>query len=109
MTGFFTGIVTSIKDILGIRSPSRVFAGIGKNMALGLGGGFGDEMDAVARQINGSIPTSIDLPANMAGRGGSGWSGGPNIYLDGRLLTTATGRRQSTRNQAFSRAVGVPV
>ena len=109
VTGFFTGIVTSIKDILGIRSPSRVFAGIGKNMALGLGGGFGDEMDAVARQINGSIPTSIDLPANMAGRGGSGWSGGPNIYLDGRLLTTATGRRQSTRNQAFSRAVGVPV
>jgi phage-related protein len=109
VTGFFNGLVTGIKNILGIKSPSRVFAGIGENMALGLGAGFDDEMDSVTRKINSSIPTSIDIPANRPGRGGVGGAGATYIYLDSRVLTTATGRKQSTRNQAFSRAVGVPV
>lgn len=110
VTGFFNGMVTGIKEILGIHSPSRVFGGIGKNMALGLGGGFEDEMRSVKRSINDSIPTSIDIPANMGRRSGSSaWAGGQPIYLDSRLLSTATGRRQSSRNAAFSRAVGVPV
>lgn len=109
VTGFFNGLVTGIKNILGIKSPSRVFAGIGENMALGLGAGFDDEMDSVKRKINSSIPTSIDIPANRPGRGGVGGAGATYIYLDSRVLTTATGRKQSTRNQAFSRAVGVPV
>jgi hypothetical protein len=36
VTGLFSGVVGFAKKALGIRSPSRVFAGIGKNIATGL-------------------------------------------------------------------------
>ena len=52
---FFSGIVDSAKDLLGIHSPSTVFAGMGKNMALGLGEGFKDEMRLVQRDIDRSM------------------------------------------------------
>lgn len=52
---FFGGIVDSVKDLLGIRSPSTVFAGIGKNMALGLGSGFTNAFGDVKRDLNGMI------------------------------------------------------
>lgn len=50
-----------IKKTLGISSPSKVFAGIGENMALGLGEGFASSMDKVSRQINNSVPTDITM------------------------------------------------
>lgn len=49
--GFFAGIVDGVKDMLGIHSPSRVFADIGHRMAEGLGVGFGDEIGAVKSEI----------------------------------------------------------
>lgn len=55
VTGFFSGIVDSVKGLLGIHSPSTVFAGMGKNMALGLGEGFWDEMRSVQNSINRSM------------------------------------------------------
>ena len=55
VTGFFSGIVDGVKDFLGIHSPSRVFAGMGENMALGLGQGFAGEMRGVQRQIDRSM------------------------------------------------------
>ncbi len=36
----FDKLIGGVKDFLGIKSPSKVFAGIGKNMALGLIGGY---------------------------------------------------------------------
>jgi hypothetical protein len=60
--GFFTGIVDGIKAFLGIASPSKLFAGIGGFMAEGLGDGFTEEMKDVEKQINNSIPTSVDMP-----------------------------------------------
>lgn len=57
ISDFVGGIVGSVKGVLGIQSPSKVFAGIGENMALGLGEGFEDSMNAVAKDINKSIPT----------------------------------------------------
>ena len=47
----FGGAVDGIKNLLGIHSPSRVFAGIGENMALGLGKGWEDEFSRVKRDI----------------------------------------------------------
>lgn len=44
---FLGGIVDGAKDLLGIHSPSRVFADIGKNMALGLGNGWEDSFGRV--------------------------------------------------------------
>ena len=54
--GFFKGIVDGVKSALGIASPSKVFAGIGENMALGLGVGWDRTMDSVERDMMSSIP-----------------------------------------------------
>lgn len=62
VTGFFSGIVGGVKDFLGIHSPSRVFADIGDNMALGVGEGFGKTIDGVTKDIEKSMPTDITLP-----------------------------------------------
>lgn len=61
--GEFTGgLVNGVKDVLGIHSPSKVFAGIGEYMAQGLGIGFADQMRDVQKQINGAVPSSLDAP-----------------------------------------------
>lgn len=51
VSNFFNGIVNGVKDTLGIHSPSRVFAGIGENMALGLGEGWSNEYNAIRRSV----------------------------------------------------------
>ncbi|MBR1691180.1 MAG: phage tail tape measure protein [Lachnospiraceae bacterium] len=63
VSGFFGGIVDGVKGLLGIHSPSTVFAGIGDNMAAGVGVGFEQTMGSVAKDIEGAIPTDIDVPA----------------------------------------------
>ena len=55
VTGFFGGIVDGVKGVLGIHSPSRVFAGIGENMALGLGEGWDDEYGNIKRGITSGL------------------------------------------------------
>ena len=63
IAGFMSNILGGIKSFFGIKSPSTVFRDqIGKNMALGLGVGFEDEMDAVAKDMQDAIPTSLDAP-----------------------------------------------
>ena len=58
VSGFFSGIVDGVKGLLGIHSPSRVFAGIGENMALGLGEGFEDEFSSVRKRIDDALDFS---------------------------------------------------
>jgi hypothetical protein len=108
VSGFFNNIVGDINGILGIHSPSKIFAGIGQNMALGLGAGFATEMDSVARKINSSVPTSINVSGTTGGSGGGIQISTP-VYLDGKLITYSTSRHQYGRNQSYSRAVGVSV
>lgn len=48
-------LVGGVKRILGIHSPSKVFAGIGGFMAEGLGEGFSDEFAAVKNDIEDSM------------------------------------------------------
>ena len=52
ISGFFTGIVDGVKDLLGIHSPSLVFAGIGKNMGLGLADGITGSVSLVDRAMD---------------------------------------------------------
>ena len=62
-SGFFGGVVDNIKDFFGIKSPSTLFRDeIGKNMALGIGVGFGKEMDSISKEMQNAIPTSLDGP-----------------------------------------------
>jgi len=105
--GFFSGIMSKIKAFLGIHSPSKVFAGIGDNMAAGIGVGFTDEMANVSKKINKSIPTSIDANISASGRGSSQTVIYNTVTLDGQAITANTSKHQYSRNKTYSRALGV--
>lgn len=53
ISGFVGGIVGGIKNLLGIHSPSTVFAGIGENISRGLANGIQAEAGLVASTMNG--------------------------------------------------------
>ena len=64
--GFGKSILNGIKSIFGIHSPSTVFRDeIGKNLALGLGEGFSEEMDDVTKDMQKSLPTDFDLASSV--------------------------------------------
>lgn len=54
-------IVDGAKNLLGIHSPSRVFAGIGKNVALGFGEGWKDEIG----DIKDDMERDLDFDNNI--------------------------------------------
>jgi len=60
--GFGKSILNGLKSFFGIKSPSRLFRDqIGKNLALGIGVGFENEIGGVTNKIKSSIPTKYDL------------------------------------------------
>ena len=63
----WNGILEGARNILGIHSPSKVFAGIGDYMALGLGEGFTKSMLAVNKDIFNAIPTDFDIEPTING------------------------------------------
>jgi len=70
ITSWLNGVVDGIKGFFGIKSPSTIFAGIGQNLALGLGDGFKHEMTAVTKQMNKAIPTEFEVAAQTNITGG---------------------------------------
>ena len=76
ISGFFGGVVDSIKNFFGIHSPSTLFAGLGRNMGEGIGVGFEAAMAGVARDMQNAIPTSFDMNARVSGyESGTGTTG----------------------------------
>lgn len=76
--GFGSSILNGIKGIFGIHSPSTVFRDqIGKNLALGIGEGFEDEMKVVTNEMQNAIPTSFDTNLNV---GNSTSTGSSNYF-----------------------------
>ena len=78
--GFFGGIVNSVKNTLGIHSPSKVFASIGKYMAEGLGEGWDDKFSDVRDEIDKSLDfndpsMSINASVHKIGTDATGISG----------------------------------
>lgn len=75
VSGFIGGIVDSVKGVLGIHSPSRVFAGIGENMALGLGDGWADEYGRISKNIKSGLDfgtASVDFASSGLGVSSAG-------------------------------------
>lgn len=67
LSGKVSGIIDGVKNLLGIHSPSTVFAGIGENMALGLSEGWDDQYSSIKRKIESGMDfgtASIGLTAN---------------------------------------------
>lgn len=72
---FVDGLVSSAKSALGIASPSKVFAGIGENMALGLGQGWDSEYNRIRRDIEGGLDfgtASVDFASSGLGVSSAG-------------------------------------
>ncbi len=65
ISGFFAGIVEGAKKILGIHSPSTVFAGIGKNMGEGIGIGFDKSMNTVVQDMQKAIPAEFEINSKL--------------------------------------------
>lgn len=73
--GFFGDIVNGAKNALGIHSPSTVFAGIGENMALGLGDGWNDEYGRISKNIKSGLnfgTASVDFASSGLGVSSAG-------------------------------------
>ena len=78
--GFGKAVLNGIKKVFGIHSPSTVFRDeVGKNLALGIGEGFTDEMANVTSDMQNSIPTSFDTELNVGNGSASGGSSYPNM------------------------------
>src|SRR5699024_11928469 len=65
ISNFVGGIVSGVKGLLGIKSPSTVFAGIGDDMAQALGVGCDKAMSQVSDDIQDAGPTDIDIQSNV--------------------------------------------
>ena len=107
------GIVRSMKGVLGIRSPSRVFAGIGENMGLGIGEGFTSAMKDVEKEMARAIPTDFDLDMNSVVSGVEAGSSGAvfdvtiPLTIDGNILTRVIAQLQWNQNTVTVRNLGV--
>lgn len=68
---FTDDVLDAICDFFGIASPSKLMRDqVGKNLALGIGVGFENEMETVAKQMQESIPTSFDMNTSINASGG---------------------------------------
>ena len=116
VSGFFGGIVDNVKGVLGIHSPSRVFAGIGENMALGLSDGWDSEYNKIKRNITNGLDfgtATIDAKSTMSGKLQNALTNIGNIggdinivvqsVLDGKII----GETAYKYNRQMQRAMGV--
>ena len=113
VSSFFSGIVNGAKRLLGIRSPSKVFAGIGENMGAGIGVGFTDAMSEVEKDMQRAIPTDFDVDMNTAVAGIGNMSATTQAFnvtipltLDGATLTRIISQIQWSQNAVTVRNLG---
>ena len=106
VTGGFNSLVGGVKSLLGIHSPSTVFAEMGKNMALGLGNGWDGAFSSVRKGITDGMDfgtatvdfassglgiSSAGIINSVASGGGEGWANGLTVNLtlpDGSKFAT---------------------
>ena len=77
--GFGNSVLTGLKNFFGIHSPSRVMADvIGKNLALGIGEGFEENIAGVNEDITAAM--NFDDPKYPTGKPNGGSVGGLTVY-----------------------------
>ena len=112
VSDFFGGIVDGVKGLLGIHSPSTVFAGIGENMGAGIGVGFEDAMRRVEKDMQKAIPTEFDVNSSLNGLLPTDNPSGRSINvtipltIDGHTLARILSEIQWTQNAVFVRNLG---
>lgn len=120
ITGWFNGIVGSVKRFLGIASPSKLFENeIGANMALGIGEGWDDEYDRVRRRIEDGMnfgTANVDFSAsglgqssarmhsaltNMAATMGQNFTITVQSVLDGKVIGETAYKYSRNKQRAY--------
>ncbi len=105
VSGFFSGIVDGVKGLLGIHSPSRVFADIGSNMAKGVGVGWNSEFGSIRDEIENGMQFS---PVNISTRysaGIDGYASESNAVLGDILNAVKAGQTIVMDKREFGRTV----
>lgn len=115
----FSGFVDFVKGIFGIHSPSKVFAGIGENLALGLGKGWDSEFPRIRDEIADNMDfgtATVDFEQSTVGKStravtrgitsavaGAGFAGGERdivinltATMDGAVLSRSMYRYNQT-------------
>lgn len=113
--GFFAGLVNTVKDSLGIKSPSQLFADeVGKQIPAGIGMGINAGLPNLEREMNQvvqSLGQSVDIQANLRGVGSGGalapaYAAGAGSIRIGDIIVDARG---ATDPRAVGQAVGESV
>lgn len=104
-------VVSGVKSLLGIHSPSTVFAGIGENMGAGIGVGFVDAMKQVEEDMQKAIPTDFDVNAsigdvNPPALGGQAFNVTIPLTIDGNTLARILAQIQWSQNAVYVRNLG---
>lgn len=108
VSGFFSGIVDSAKSVLGIHSPSKVFAGIGGFMAEGLGEGWEDKYGNIKRGIQNDLSfqtATVDFANSGVGMSSAGIinSTASNSYSNSNFPSSIELRLSSSDGQTLGR------
>lgn len=101
---FFTGIVQAVNNALHIHSPSKVFATIGSNMALGVGVGFAQQIQNVQKGIVEAMGGIGGMNMGVAGAGGGLAYSTQTVYNFGPVYYGASGSNNGSStdpNQAL--------
>ena len=94
VAGFFGGLIDGAKNLLGIHSPSTVFADMGKNMALGLGNRWDGAFSSVRKGITDGMDfgtASVDFASSGLGVSSAG-------IINGMAAGAKQGNSQYTFN-----------
>lgn len=95
------GIINGVKSIFGIHSPSTLFRDqIGKNLALGIGEGFNDNIDGIMNDMQHTVD-KMTPSVEMVGSAGSHIAS-PNNDLISQVAQLIKGEGNTTTNNVFN-------
>lgn len=104
VTGWAGDLVGGVADFLGIASPSKVFAEIGKYSAMGIGVGFDKEFDAVNKKIQEDMERLAQNDFNVSAGASWAYSSSFNSGHESSMNSaTALNRVEATLNQILDR------
>lgn len=98
ISGFFGGIVDGIKDSLGIHSPSKVFAEIGKYSGQGFGAGLSNSMDAALKNAKVEMQAGVNglnAAVSVSGRRENSGNASQNYNYGGFAVNVYAAQGQS--------------
>lgn len=92
VSGLASKIVNKVKSIFGEKSPSKVFAQIGRYLVEGLGNGIEDTTDYAVVKAQRMSTTVIDSMSGLDDQ----------LYIDARSLTALSGSRNNDQEKAIA-------